>query len=163
MPLQVIGAGLGRTGTASLKLALERLLDGRCYHMSESIERPQDTAVWHAAMRGETVDWTRLLADYVATADWPACAFWRALAAANPEALVLLSSRESPEAWWRSVEPTILLASSEPVPTEDTDWIERRAMVVEVFAYFDRDWPDPRSAIAAYETHNAAVRAEVLA
>ena len=53
MALRVVGAGLGRTGTNSLKLALERLLGGRCYHMSECMERPGDAAVWHAALRGE--------------------------------------------------------------------------------------------------------------
>src|SRR5204863_4054565 len=63
--LRVVGAGLGRTGTHSVKLALERLLGGRCYHMSELIERPQDTSTWHAAVRGRGIDWDGLLSGYV--------------------------------------------------------------------------------------------------
>jgi len=46
MTLRIIGAGLPRTGTASLQVALELLLDGRCYHMLEVFERPADVAVW---------------------------------------------------------------------------------------------------------------------
>ena len=100
MTLRVVGAGLGRTGTHSLKLALEQLLDGRCYHMSELFDREDDTAVWAAATRGEEVDWAVLLSEFAATVDWPACAFWEQIASAAPDAVVLLSLRESPEAWW---------------------------------------------------------------
>ena len=42
--MRVVGAGLGRTGTSSLKLALEQLLGGRCYHMTEVFGRPEDVA-----------------------------------------------------------------------------------------------------------------------
>ena len=88
MTLRVVGAGLGRTGTHSLKLALEQLLGGPCYHMSELIEREDDTAVWAAAARGEDVDWARFLSGFAATVDWPACAFWEPIAAAHPDAVV---------------------------------------------------------------------------
>ena len=161
MALEVVGAGLGRTGTASLKLALEQLLERPCYHMSEAIERPQDTAVWRSALRGEPVDWNGFLAVYAATVDWPACAFWRPLLVANPEAVVLLSSRESAEAWWRSMERTIVATLSAPVPEDDRDWQERRAMTMTMIERFDPDWRRAESAIAAYEAHNEAVRAEV--
>ena len=77
MTLRVVGAGLGRTGTHSLKLALEQLLGGPCYHMTETFGRPDDIPVWHAAVNGELPDWPTFLADYAATVDWPACAFWR--------------------------------------------------------------------------------------
>ena len=76
MALRVVGAGLGRTGTASLQLALQQLLDGRCYHMGETFGRPDDIPVWHAAVNGSSPDWDAFLADYVATVDWPACEFW---------------------------------------------------------------------------------------
>ena len=160
--LRVIGAGLGRTGTHSLKLALERLLGGRCYHMSAAIERPEDTETWHAAIRGEPVDWKEFLSEYVATVDWPACAFWRQLREANPEALVLLSVRESPEAWRASMERTIIATLSEPVPPEDVDWTARRAMTLDLMERtFDPSWRDRDAAIAAYRRHNDEVRASV--
>ena len=77
MTLQVVGAGLGRTGTHSLKAALEQLLGGPCYHMIEVFGRPDDIPVWHAAVNGDMPDWNTFLADYRATVDWPASAFWR--------------------------------------------------------------------------------------
>ena len=71
MALRVVGAGLGRTGTHSLKLALEQLLGGPCYHMIEVFGRPDDIPVWHGAVEGESPDWSAFLADYVAAVDWP--------------------------------------------------------------------------------------------
>src|SRR5207244_75545 len=77
--LKIVGAGLGRTGTNSLKLALEQLLGEPCYHMYEVAAHPADAARWHAAVRGEWVDWDELLGGYAATVDWPASAFWAEL------------------------------------------------------------------------------------
>ena len=158
MALRVVGAGLGRTGTNSLKLALEALLGGRCYHMSECMERPGDAGVWHAAIRGEAVDWDGLLADFDSTVDWPASAFWRELSTANPEAVVLLSVRDSPEAWWASMEKTIVSTLSRPVPADDEEWVKRRAMTLDLMSSFTPDWKDRETAIAAYEAHNTEVR-----
>lgn len=162
MTLRVVGAGLGRTGTNSLKVALEQLLDGRCYHMFEVIQRPQDTPVWHAAALGEPVDWEPLFEDYVATVDWPAAAFWREIYAANPEALVLLSRRDSAQTWWQSMSRTIVATLSRPVPAEETEDVKRRAMIVEMMkARFTADFTNRDAAIAAYEAHNREVRASV--
>ena len=73
MTLRVVGAGLGRTGTHSLKLALEQLLGGPCYHMVEVFGRPDDIAVWQDAVDDEPVDWNALMHGYAASVDWPAC------------------------------------------------------------------------------------------
>jgi sulfotransferase family protein len=161
MALRVVGAGLGRTGTHSIKLAVEELLGGRCYHMSEAIEKPGDTAAWKAALREEHVGWGPLLADYVATVDWPACAFWRELSSINPEAIVLLSTRASAAEWWASFEQTILVTLSEPVPPGEPDWAERREMTLGLMERFDPAWRRREAAMAAYERHNDAVRAAV--
>ena len=91
MTLRVVGAGLGRTGTHSLKLALEQLLGGPCYHMLEVLGRPDQAAAWSGAARGEGPEWTTFLAGYVATVDWPAASFWREMLASAPEAVVVLS------------------------------------------------------------------------
>jgi hypothetical protein len=160
--LRVVGAGLGRTGTHSLMLALEQLLGGRCYHMAEVMERPDDVPVWHSAVGGVQPDWRTFLAEYEATVDWPACAFWRELAAANPSAIVLLSMRKSAETWWKSFEATIAAGLAKPVPADRPDWAVRRKMVVDMLgATFTPYWRERKAAIAAYETHNAAVRAAV--
>jgi hypothetical protein len=162
MGLRVVGAGLGRTGTNSLKLALEELLGGRCYHMFELAQREAETPVWQAAVRGEDVDWDSLLHEYVATVDWPAAAFWREIWAANPDAFVLLSRRESPEAWWRSMERTIVPIVSGEVAAEDEATARRRAMVVEMLAErFTPGWRERDAAIEAYERHIEAVRRAV--
>jgi Sulfotransferase domain len=162
MALRVIGAGLGRTGTNSLKLALEQLLGGRCYHMFEAIQRDADTPVWLAAVRGEPVDWEDFMREYRATVDWPACSFWRELYAANPDALVLLSTRESSAAWRESMERTIVPRLDQPVPPDDPEMARRRAMILELMdARFTPGWRERERAIAAYERHNAEVRRSV--
>ena len=117
--LKVVGAGLGRTGTNSSKLALETLLGGRCYHMFELVERDQDVPAWEAATHGEHVDWDALMAGYVACVDWPASAFWSQISAANPDTPVLLSLRGSTEEWWGSMESTIAVALSRPAEGRD--------------------------------------------
>jgi len=160
--LKVVGAGLGRTGTNSLKLALEQLLGGRCYHMYELISRDQDLPAWEAAAGGERVDWDALLQDFVATVDWPAAAYWRELHAANPGAFVLLSTRASADEWWASMSNTIVIALDTPAPADDPSLARRRAATRAMLAArFTPDWADGDAARAAYERHNATVRAAV--
>lgn len=106
MALKIVGAGLGRTGTASLKVALEELGVGRCYHMGEVMQNPTHIDHWIAAADGKR-EWDRFLGDYGATVDYPACTFWRELAAYYPDAKVLLSVR-SAASWFDSVNATIM-------------------------------------------------------
>jgi hypothetical protein len=162
MRLNVVGAGLGRTGTASLKKALEQLLGGRCHHMFEVLENPDSVAVWHSVVRGESDDWEALMGGYTASVDWPSCAYWPELSAANPDAVVLLSSRASPEKWWASMEKTIIQALTTDLPPEAEPMAEHRAMVLEMLdRRFTPDWREPQAAMAAYERHNRRVRSEV--
>lgn len=104
--MKVIGAGFGRTGTMSLKVALETLGFGPCYHMIEVFEHPEHVGFWEAAWRGEPVDWDGFFAGYEATVDWPACTFYGELLDRNPDAKVLLSVRD-PEKWYESTRNTI--------------------------------------------------------
>jgi hypothetical protein len=158
MALRVVGAGLGRTGTHSLKLALEQLLGSPCYHMAEVFEHPEDVPVWHEAVRGHPVDWDALFDGYAAAVDWPPAAFWREISAAFPDAIVLLSTRESADAWWKSASDTIFQGIWRVPGMED--W---RAMVEDMLRLrFTPGWRDNEGeAKAAYEQHNAAVRAAV--
>ncbi len=153
--LRVIGAGIGRTGTHSLKLALERLLGGRCYHMVEVFQRPEHIPVWAAAAKGEPVDYRRLLDGYVAAVDWPSAAFWPELAAAFPDAVIVLSSRDA-DGWWRSASRTIFEAMRRgPGAHEPPGW---RAMITATLDRFTPDFLDETAAKAAFERHNAEVR-----
>jgi Sulfotransferase domain len=104
--LKAIGAGFGRTGTLSLKLALEELGLGPCYHMVETIAHPEHDAMWLALARGETSDWRPILQGYASTVDWPAAYFWKELAVANPDAKIILTVRD-PDAWYESASATI--------------------------------------------------------
>src|ERR671918_1069687 len=98
MSLRVVGAGLPRTGTASLVVALEYLLGGRSYHMRVIPGHPFDLGPgWNLALSGGKPDWDALLDGYIAAVDWPASMFWRELSGAYPDALVLLSVREDAE------------------------------------------------------------------
>jgi len=159
--IRVVGAGLGRTGTASLKEALERLLGAPCYHMSEVFEHLDHVRIWHAAIRGEDVDWASLLGGYAAIVDWPGAACWRSIAATYPHAVVLLSTRADAETWHRSAKATILGDVPDEVKEAQPHLAEFGDMIGDMFASFDPEWRDRDAAMAAYERHNAAVRAEV--
>jgi hypothetical protein len=111
MSIQIIGAGLGRTGTLSLKAALEELGFAKCYHMVEVLARLDDARTWDGAISGEPVDWDRLFAGYQATVDLPSCLFYRELLAKYPEAKVILTVRD-PERWYDSARKTIYFARS---------------------------------------------------
>lgn len=106
MPLEVIGAGFGRTGTLSLKLALEQLGHGPCYHMVETLQHPEHDAQWLALAKGKTNDWRAILDGYGACVDWPSIMIWKDLVAAYPDAKVILTLRD-PERWYASASNTI--------------------------------------------------------
>jgi len=159
--MQVVGAGLGRTGTLSLKTALEHLLDGPCYHMLEVFAHPEHVPIWHAAARREDVDWGSLFEGYKAAVDWPASAFWRPISEHWPDAPVVLSSRDS-EGWWRSADNTIFTAFRAAADSTEDGMDEWTAMVTDLFANtFTENFLDKDAAIAAYEAHNDAVRQAV--
>jgi hypothetical protein len=110
MPLDLIGAGLGRTGTLSLKLALEQLGFGPCYHMVEVFLKATRPHEWIKAAAGE-LDWETLFEGYAATVDYPGCIFWRELADRYPAARVILSVRD-PADWFESTQSTIFAPRS---------------------------------------------------
>jgi hypothetical protein len=155
--IRVVGAGLGRTGTASLRLALAQLLGGPCYHMFEVRQRPLDADVWTAAFNGNPPDWREFLADWSGVVDWPAAAFWEEISQAFPDAPILLSTRDA-DSWWRSASNTIFLvvqpAFGSDVPSDP--WYR---MIRAMMASFTVDWQDEAKAKAAYLAHNDHVRA----
>jgi hypothetical protein len=160
--VKVVGAGLGRTGTHSLKLALEQLLGAPCYHMVEVFGRPDDVAVWQRAINGEPVDWAELFADYEAAVDWPACAFWREISDAFPDAPVLLSTRSNADAWFKSANDTIFGLSRMPRDEGAPIGAAHGSMVLAMWERtFTPDYLDHDAATHAYEVHNAAVRAAI--
>ncbi len=92
--MKVIGAGLGRTGTMSLKFALEHLGFGPCYHMIEFMAHiPEHLPLWQGVIEGRP-DWDAVFDGYVSTVDYPGCTYWRELVAKWPEAKVILTLRD---------------------------------------------------------------------
>ena len=154
MVLKVVGAGFGRTGTNSLKLALEQLGFGPCHHMFELRDNPDQVPLWQAAARGETMDWDAVFAGYNACVDWPSARYWREIAAHYPDAKVLLSVRPA-EAWFKSVHatiyPSMLKRDSEP-PGINRD---RREMAYEIIVQqtFHGRLDEEANALAVYNAH----------
>jgi hypothetical protein len=109
MTLKVIGAGFGRTGTLSLKLAIEKLGLGPCHHMMEVFGKPDHIALWQHAADGVSVNWDEVFDGYHAAVDWPVCAFWRELSEVYPDAKFVLSLRD-PDKWYDSADATIFAA-----------------------------------------------------
>jgi hypothetical protein len=170
--LRVVGAGLGRTGTYSLKIALERLLGAPCYHMAEVFKRPADMDVWRAAANGKLPDWHKLYGGFGATVDWPSAAFWFEIAEAFPDAVILLSHRPA-DAWWKSATHTIFEGfrrerkpadapaarpGDQPAggPADNPAFIP---MITDLFSKtFTPSFLDESAAKAAFDRHSADVR-----
>ena len=110
MSLSVIGAGFSRTGTFSLKLALEQLGFGPCCHMSVVFGAPDLWRKWVEVYRGQRPDWDDLFRDFRSTVDVPGNQFYRQLAAHFPAAKVILTHRDS-QSWFRSMQETLLSAA----------------------------------------------------
>jgi hypothetical protein len=156
MPLQVIGAGLGRTGTMSLKLALEELGFGPCYHMSEVAGGNGAFPLWVEAAKGNA-DWEKIFEGYSSTTDYPACSFWRALAAFYPDAKVILSLRD-PVKWFESVNTTIFSSemSAHLTGSPMQEFFEKC-----VWAGFGARITDKDFMVEAFNRHNEAVMREI--
>lgn len=154
--MKVIGAGFGRTGTMSLKEALQELGFGPCYHMIELFEHPEHVAFWEAAARGGPVDWEEFLAGYQSTIDWPGCTFYKDLMKVYPDAKVLLNVRD-PDKWYESVRNTIYATGNMPDPPPG------KRMVDELIweETFDGNFEDRRYAIEVFNRHNEEVRKHV--
>ncbi len=153
MPLSVIGAGFGRTGTMSLKLALEALGVGRCYHMVEVFPNPAAPDLWIQALDGRLGDWEKIFADYGATTDVPGCLFYKELAEAYPDAKVILTTRD-PDKWFASTQATIF-ADSTHASLGDRKLLEMMQRLV--MAMFDGRIHEHDHCIEIFQRHNAEV------
>jgi len=161
MALKVIGAGYGRTGTLTLKTALEMLGLGPCHHMIEVIGNPAQVDFWNRAADGDAVNWDDGYDGYQSTVDWPGCAFYAELASHYPDAKVILSTRD-PERWFESADATILtnlkqMTASDELPDGHPMRLGR-ALVAKKALNFDFS---KANAMAALERHNAEVRAAI--
>ena len=158
--MKVIGAGVGRTGTMSLKLALQALGFGPCYHM-EAVFNDLEKRVpqWNAVLAGKP-DWGAIYDGFQSAVDWPTAAFYRELHAAFPDAKFILSTR-SPESWAASYGETIakLIADRANAPAPVQPWLEMAHGVIA-----QNGFPDGLSDAELAErfiAHNEAVKAAI--
>lgn len=152
MALSVLGVGFGRTGTESLKKALEILGFGPCYHMFEVLPHQERVDQWVSLAQGETLDWDEVFDGYHSSVDWPAAHFWRDIAAHYPDAKLILSVRD-PERWFESMSNTIL-----PVLRTGTD---PNSLGNQMFVpqTFEGNIEDRDHVIDVFNRHNASVQA----
>ena len=162
MALEIIGAGFGRTGTNSIKLALERLGFGPCHHMFEVRDNPALLADWKAAADGQPVDWHKVFRDYRSQVDWPGARYWRELAATFAEAKVILSVRD-PDDWFDSVQATIhpFIKARGTHSTAHLNAIAEMAYKTIVGPIFDDRLSDRNHAIRVFEKHIEDVRSSI--
>jgi hypothetical protein len=163
MALKVIGAGFGRTGTLSLKIALEQLGYAKCHHMMEVFRSPEQGRLWKAIADGDTPDWNAVFAGFESSVDFPSSIFYRELAEKYPDAKVVLTVR-SADSWYKSASETIF-AIGKVTPS----WLKTVAPHLgRIFAMhekllwarvFGKRTDDPAHAKAVFERHNAAVQA----
>jgi hypothetical protein len=156
--LEVIGAGFGRTGTLSLKAALERLGFGPCHHMLGLFDKPEEIPLWRDAAQGKPVDWNAMYEGYRSSVDWPGARFWRELADHYPQSKIILTVRD-PERWYDSALGTIHRAAVDDSPASPV-LTEMRAMSCDVVwdGVFDGHFTDRAHALRVYDDHIEAVR-----
>ena len=160
MTLRVIGTGVGRTGTYSLKLAINQLGLGPCHHMEEVLHHmPEQVPLWSAALEGRP-DWEAIYRGYGSTVDWPTAGFFRELFAAYPSARYVLT-RRSPESWAQSFSATIyqLLAGRDQAPPEMREWLEMASGVIAKTGF--PPGLDEAGLAAAFVAHCEAVEATI--
>lgn len=156
--LEVIGAGLGRTGTLSLKAALEQLGFNGCYHMVEVFAHPEHVPVWQAAAERKRVDWDALFAGYRSAVDWPVAQFWRELSEHYPKAKIILTERDA-EKWYKSFSDTILRVLTLPTPPDPAMQAHSkmvRAVITD--GAFAGKLDDKAHILDVYRRHNEAVK-----
>ena len=157
MTLQVIGAGVGRTGTYSLKLAINHLGLGSCHHMDEVLhEMSRQVPLWSAAALGKA-DWSKIYSGYESAVDWPTACFFRELLKEFPKARFVLSLRD-PSKWADSFGATIykLLEGKDQAPQEMRAWLEMASAVIAKSGFpagLERD-----ELVQAFNSHNEAVK-----
>lgn len=164
MALEIIGAGFGRTGTSSLKFALEHLGFGPCHHMYEVRDHPELLPDWQRAARGEAVDWDQVFRGYRSQVDWPGARYWRELARHFPAAKVILSVRD-PDSWFDSVQATItpFLAARGTHSSTHINAIAEMGQQTIAVQVFDDRLADRDHATRVFRRHVATVQAEIAA
>ena len=165
--MKVLGAGFGRTGTMSLKIALEKLGIGPCYHMREVISHPSHIKIWYDISRGEHPNWDRLFSGFNSAVDFPVCLFYEELVNKFPDAKFILTLRDF-DTWYKSTANTIY-----KVPTMLPGWFKRVVYPIRMFiemqviliwvGLFKNNFSDRESTELVYNEHIESVKKTISA
>jgi hypothetical protein len=160
--MKVLGAGFGRTGTMSLKIALEKLGIGPCYHMREVVSHPSHIKIWYDISHGEHPNWDRLFSGFNSAVDFPVCLFYEELVNKFPDAKFILTLRDF-DTWYESTANTIY-----KVPTMLPDWFKRVVYPIRMFielqvnliwvGLFKNNFSDIESTELVYNEHLKSVK-----
>jgi len=160
--MKVLGAGFGRTGTMSLKIALEKLGIGPCYHMREVVSHPSHIKIWYDISRGEHPNWDRLFSGFNSAVDFPVSLFYEELINKFPDAKFILTLRDF-DKWYISTANTIY-----KVPTMLPVWFKQVVYPIRMFiamqvnliwvGLFNNKFSDKESAKIVYYEHIESVK-----
>jgi hypothetical protein len=125
--MKVFGTGFGRTGTMSLKIALEKLGMGPCYHMKEIVIRPSHIKMWYDISQDDNPKWDQLFKNFNSGVDYPVCLFYGELINKFPDAKFILTLRDF-DSWYKSTANTIY-----KVPTMLPEWFKKVIFPIEKF------------------------------
>jgi hypothetical protein len=106
MSLEIIGTGLARTGTMSLKVALEHLTGDKCFHMIELLKNPKRVEIIKKGYESNQFDWDKFFEGYSSAVDYPTCLYYKELLNQNPNAKVIHTVRDF-DSWYESVKQTV--------------------------------------------------------
>ncbi len=167
MSVDIIGAGLGRTGTMSLRAALG-MLGWPCYHMNAVLfeaDHKGDVDFWLEVAEDPDRadrDWARVFGAVRATVDFPGCTVWTTLMEAFPEAKVIFTHHpKGAEGWYDSTRATIYRGTGFPAGTAFGTKVNRMLDSL-VWHHMMQDTMEDRdAAIARYHAHAEEVRDRV--
>jgi hypothetical protein len=106
MSIQIIGAGFPRTGTTTLKQALQILGYNDTYHFKDLIANSEKLRHWQELEDHGKTDFNRLFEGFKATVDFPGYPYYKILMNQYPEAKVILTTRDV-DKWYESTSKTI--------------------------------------------------------
>ena len=160
--MKVFGTGFGRTGTMSLKIALEKLGMGPCYHMREVVSHPSHIKIWYDISRGKHPNWNRLFKGFNSAVDFPVSLFYNKLINKFPDAKFILTIRDF-DKWYISTANTIY-----KVPSILPEWFQQVVYPIKMFiamqvnliwvGLFNNKFSDKESARIVYYEHIERVK-----
>lgn len=160
--LKLINAGLGRTGTTSLQVALERLGFGECFHMFDIVGSDERLAQWERIVcDGKPADWKAVFDGYTSAVDGPCAVYYPQLMETFPDAKVMLTVRDA-EGWYRSTHDTLYQFAVRGArnPPEAGSRQARMGRLTNTLVWnglFEGRFSDKEFAIDVYHQHNQRV------